>query len=180
MHYIEMESHISTHVEAPNHYVTPRYGRAAKDISELALDKFFGTAVLVDCKDLPPKTAIGGDILKRFNIRENDIVLFGNSSHSSSDRCYLDKEGVEYLVQKKIKMAGIDDTVFGENPEFRGKIFEKYHTHDLLLSNDIPLIEGLANLGELRKKRFLFIGIPAKMGGLESFPIRAVAIEEKD
>ena len=93
-------------------------------------------------------------------------------------------KGVEYLVQKKIKMAGIDDTVFVENSEFRGKIFEKYHTHDLLLSNDIPLIEGLTNLSELRKKRFIFIGIPAKMGGLESFPIRAVPIEvpieEKD
>ena len=28
-----------------------------------------------------------------------------------------------------------------------------------------------------KEKRFLFFGFPAKMGGLESFPIRAVAIE---
>lgn len=179
MHHIEMESHISTHVEAPSHFVTPRYGRAAKDVSELELYKFFGPAVLVNCRGFPPRTAIGQSLLERFNIRENDIVLLGNSSHSSDDRCYLDKEGAEYLLQKKIKMAGIDDTVYGENPKFRLKVFEKYHTHDLLLSNDIPIIEGLANLGELRHQRFFFMGVPAKMGGLESFPIRAVAIEEQ-
>ena len=180
MHTIEMESHISTHIEAPNHYVTPRYGRKATDISEIPLEKLFGIAVFVNCKDLPAKTAIGVDILEKFKIKENEIVFFGNSPNAAEDRCYLEKEGVEYLVQKKIKMAGVDDTVFGENPKYRLKVFEKYHTHDLLLTNEIPLIEGLTNLGELRKERFLFLGFPAKMGGLESFPIRAVAIEEPD
>lgn len=180
MHTIEMESHISTHIEAPNHYVTPRYGRKAKDISELPLEKLFGIAVFINCKNLPAKTAIDREILERFKIEENDIVLLGNSPHSPEDRCYLAKEGAEYLVRKKIKMAGVDDTVFGENPRYRLRIFEKYHTHDLLLTNEIPLIEGLANLSELRKERFLFIGFPARMGGLESFPIRAVAIEEPD
>jgi len=38
----------------------------------------------------------------------------------------------------------------------------------------------LANLEKLEKQPFLFFEFPAKMGGLESFPIRAVAIEEKD
>jgi kynurenine formamidase len=33
---------------------------------------------------------------------------------------------------------------------------------------------------KLTKKRFLFFGFPAKMGGLEAFPIRAVPIEEND
>ncbi|MEW5815863.1 MAG: cyclase family protein [Spirochaetota bacterium] len=177
MHYIQMESHISTHVEAPNHYVTPRYQKKAKDISEIPLERFFGMAIFVNCKDLPARTAIGIEILEKAKIKKNDIVLFGNSSHTEAHRCYLSKEGAEYLVQKSIKMAGIDDTVFGENPEFRHKVFENYFTHDLLLKNDIPLIEGLTNLDQLRKERFFFIGIPAKMGGLESFPIRAVAIE---
>jgi kynurenine formamidase len=180
MHNIEMESHISTHVEAPSHFVPVRHGRSAKDVSEVALSRFFGIAVLVDCKDLAPKTAIGSEILDRFQIRENDIVLIGRSQYQGMDRCYLSKEGVEYLLQKKIKMVGFDDTVFPENPEFLGKDLNKYFIHDLMLSNDIPIIEGLANLSELNKQRFLFLGIPAKMGGLEAFPIRAVAIEGKE
>jgi kynurenine formamidase len=84
---------------------------------------------------------------------------------------------VEYLIHKKIKLVGFDDTVFPENPEFAGKDLSKYFTHDLMLSNEIPIIEGLTNLSELKKKRFLFLGFPAKMGGLEAFPIRALAIE---
>ncbi len=180
MHNIEMESHISTHIEAPSHFVPVRHGRNANDVSEVALNKFFGIAVLVDCKDLAPQTAIGKEILERVPIKENDIVLIGKSPHQGKDRCYLAKEGVEYLIKKKIKMVGFDDTVFPENPEFLGKDLNKYFTHDFMLSNDIPIIEGLANLSELKKKRFLFFGFPAKMGGLESFPIRAVGIEGKD
>jgi kynurenine formamidase len=178
MHYIDMESHISTHVEAPSHFVPVRRGKSGNDVSELALTKFFGMAVLVDCKNLPPQTAIGPDILERFEIKENDIVLIGRCPHPGEGRCYIVKEGVEYLLRKKIKMVGVDDTVFPENPLInRPPILNNYFTHDLMLFNDIPIIEGLANLGELKKQRFLFFGFPAKMGGLESFPIRAVAIE---
>jgi len=177
MHNIEMESHISTHVEAPSHFVPVRHGRSAKDLSDMPVTTFFGMAVLVDCRDLAPKTAIKGEILEKFRIKEKDIVLIGKCSHQGGDRCYLAKEGAEYLLQKKIKLVGVDDTVFPENPEFAGKNLNKYFTHDLMLSNEIPIIEGLANLGELKKQRFLFFGFPAKMGGLESFPIRAVAIE---
>jgi kynurenine formamidase len=177
MHLIEMENHISTHVEAPSHFIPARYGRNAPDVSELPLDKFFGVAVLVDCKDLDPRTAIGSEIFERFPIKEKEIVLIGKCQHQGNDRCYLAKGGAEYLVRKKIKMVGVDDTVFVENPEFAMKDLNKYYTHDLTLSNDIPVIEGLANLTELRKQKFLFFGFPAKMGGLDSFPIRAVAIE---
>lgn len=179
MHFIEMESHISTHIEAPSHYVPVRYGRPAHDISEVALTRFFGMSVLVDCEDLAPKTPIGVKILERFQIQEEDIVLIGKCPHPGEDRCYLAKDGVEYLLKKKIKMVGVDDTVFPEDPQYAMKDLEKYFCHDLMLSNEVPIIEGLGNLDQLKKKRFLFFGFPAKMGGLESFPIRAVAVEEK-
>ena len=105
MHYIDMESHISTHVEAPSHFVPVRHGRSAHDVSEMALSGLFGMATLVDCKDFVPKTAIGADILARFDIQENDIVLIGNCSHRGEERSFMVKEGVEYLLQKKIKKS---------------------------------------------------------------------------
>ncbi len=177
MHMIEMESHISTHIEAPCHYIPARYGKPAHDISEVELTRFFGMAVLVDCKALPPKSPIGAKILEKFSIRQGDIVLLGRSPHTGQDRCYLAKDGIEHLLEKKIKMVGVDDTVFPEDPKYALRDLQKYFCHDLMLSNEIPIIEGLANLGELKKDRFLFFGFPAKMGGLDSFPIRAVAIE---
>jgi len=178
MHLIEMESHISTHIEAPSHFVPVRYGKPANDISEIDLSRFFGMGVLVDCLGLGPKTRIGAEILSRFSIQQGDVVLIGKGLHSGVDRPYLVKEGIEYLLKKKIKMVGVDDTVFPEDPQYAMRDLEGYFCHDLMLSNGIPIIEGLANLGELKKPRFLFFGFPAKMGGLESFPIRAVAVEE--
>jgi kynurenine formamidase len=178
MHFIEMESHISTHIEAPSHFVPVRHGKPAHDISEVSLSRLFGMGVLVDCKDLAPKTPIGAEILKRFPIHKDDIVLIGKCPHPGKDRCYLVKDGIEYLLKKKIKMVGVDDTVFPEDPQYAMKDLAKYFCHDLMLSNEIPIIEGLGSLNQLKKQRFLFFGFPAKMGGLESFPIRAVAIEE--
>jgi len=143
MHYIDMESHISTHIEAPSHFVPVRHpGRTGNDISELALTKFIGMAVLIDCKKLPPRTPIGKGVLEKFDIKEDDIVLFGRCPHPGQDRCYITKDGVEYLVKKKVKMVGVDDTVFPEDMVInRERKLETYFTHDFLLSNDIPLIK---------------------------------------
>jgi kynurenine formamidase len=73
-------------------------------------------------------------------------------------------------------MIGFDESVEVEPPH-EPRSLTKYYMHDFMLSNDIPMIEVLANLGNLKKKRFFFIGIPAKMGGLDAFPVRAVALE---
>jgi kynurenine formamidase len=180
MHEIEMENHISTHIEAPSHWVPARHGRSAKDVSELPLTTFFGSAVLVDCKDIEPKTGIGPAMLEGFQIQASDIVLLGKSPHQGDDTCYLSKEGAEYLLEQKIKMLGVDDTICPENTEYVMKDMEQYFTHDLMLCNDIPLIEGLVNLEALKTQRFLFLAFPAKLGGLDSFPIRALAIEENE
>ncbi len=180
MHNIEMESHISTHVEAPSHFVPVRHGREADDISEMPLANLFGMAVFVNCKGLPPKTEVGRDVLRRFPIGQGDIVLVGNADHPGWDRPYIGKEGAEYFLEKRIKMLGVDDTVFPEATQFLMKDLNSYFIHDFMLSNNIPIIEGLANLGALTRTRFLFFGIPAKMGGLESFPIRAIAFEGDD
>jgi len=178
MHFIDMESHISTHVEAPSHFVPVRHGRPARDVSEIPLDRFFGMAVLVDCKGFAPKTPVGADILRQAGVRQEDIVLIGNSPHPGADRCYVARDGAEFLLERRIKLVGVDDSVFPEDPRILGKSIEQYYLHDLMLSNEIPIIEALSGLEELRKTRFLFFAFPARMGGLESFPVRAVAIEE--
>lgn len=177
MHNIHMESHISTHVEVPSHFIPSRYGRSAKDISEVSLIRFFGIATLVDCSNCVERSAIGAEVLSSFKIKANDIVLIGKCPHLGDKRNYLEKEGVEYLLDAKVKLVGFDDSVYPENPELKPKDLKTYFTHDLLLSNEIPIIEGLVNLGEIKKSQFLFFGFPANMGGLESFPIRALAIE---
>ncbi len=179
MHYVEMESHVSTHVEAPSHYIPARHGRSAPDLSELPLTTFFGSAVLIDCSELGPRTPIGAEILGKFPIQEGDIIVVGKGRHigpDGDDRSVLTKEGAEYLLSKKVKLIAFDDTVIPENTQVMRDLSTMF-THETMLSNNIPIIERLTNLEELTKTRFLFFAIPPKMGGVDSFPIRAMAIE---
>ena len=50
-------------------------------------------------------------------------------------------------------------------------------THNNLLRNDIPLIEGLVNLDKVQKERIFYIGLPLRVKGLDSSWIRAIALE---
>jgi len=178
MHYIAMESHISTHVEAPSHFMPVISDQRGHDVSEVALDRFFGMGVLIDCRDAGPREALGPEFLAKFPIMGGDIILVGCSKYKGVDRPFITPEGIRQMVaDKKIKMLGYDDTVSVEDPEYRGKVIEKYLTHYHVLANEVPLIEQMAHLEELSKPRFMFFGFPAAMGGLDSFPIRAVAVE---
>ena len=69
-----------------------------------------------------------------------------------------------------------DDSVFPENPEVPLKELDKYFIHDFLLSNNIPLIKGLASSSALLVTRLVFFGVSPAMGGCDSFPIRAMAV----
>ncbi|HEX9016284.1 MAG TPA: cyclase family protein [Chloroflexota bacterium] len=178
MNYISMESHISTHLEAPSHFMPVISGEAGLDVSEVPLQSCFGMAVLLDCRATGAVEALGVEFVERFPVERGDIVLVGASPWRGAERPYLTPDAVEYLAtEKRIKMLGFDDSVSVEDPVYRGKVLEKYLTHIITLTREIPLIEQVAHLEDLSKSRFLFFGFPARMGGLESFPIRAVAIE---
>lgn len=103
------------------------------------------------------------------------VDLVGNARHEGGGRPWISKEAARWLSEARIKMAGIDDSVFPEEPRYLGKDLTQYHTHDCLLSNDIPFIEGLAHLDALRCRRFFFFGLVVPAAKLDAFPIRAVA-----
>jgi kynurenine formamidase len=146
------------------------------DVSEVPLETFLGEAVLVDLAECHAGEEVLPSRLEAAGVRPRDIVLFGNARHDAEDRPYLGQTVARRLADLPAKMVGIDDSVFPENPAVVLKEFDKYYIHDYLLSNDIPLIEGLVNLERLPRARFIFIGLPPAMGGCESFPIRAVAL----
>ena len=176
MHQIDMESHISTHVEAPSHFMMARFGVEAKDVSEIPVDSFFGEAIFINLKNSKPRQEYSIEDLQKEGVKEGDIVLVGNSPHDGNQKPWLSSKATKWLADIKIKMIGFDRTVEVDPPR-DPKSLKYYFTHEYMLSHDIPMIEVLANMQELKKKRFFFIGIPAKMGGLDAFPIRAVVLE---
>ena len=179
MHEIDMETHIGTHIEAPCHYVDVRYGRTGMDIGQIPLEKLFGDAILVDLKDFGVSAPLTPAYLEKIGVREDDIVLIGNARQSGRERPYIAKEAAQWLAERRVKLVGIDDSVYPEEPQYLLTGLERYYTHDHLLSNDIPLIEGLANLDKLTAERFFFIGFVVPIRQIEAFPIRAVAFERR-
>ncbi|MBO3803401.1 MAG: cyclase family protein [Candidatus Brockarchaeota archaeon] len=164
MNWVETETHVGTHVECPSHYL-----EGGKDVSSLPLVTFMGEAVVVDAKRKRAEPINPVD-LESEGVREGDILLMF-SGRSGEDRPFIGTETAKWLVETRVKMVGVDDSIA---VEAKGSMA----THEYLLGNDIPIIEGLCNLEELRRKRVLFIALPLRVRGLDSSWVRAVALEE--
>ncbi len=176
MYDIDMMSHLGAHVEAPAHYL-PALEKPipGKDISEYPPDKFWGEAVFVDLSKLPPKGKITPEFLKQFGIKKDDVILMGNSPHlKEEDKVHMTDAGAVYMAETGIKMLAMDMTFQLE--EVLDPL-EAMRMHFELLTRDILVIERLTNLSALKERRSFFIGLPVRVKGLDSFPIRAIAIE---
>jgi kynurenine formamidase len=104
--------HTSTHVNAPIHLIP---GAAA--VGDLALDRFFGTGVVLSIPKRKWQLVEPRDLEKaRPEIRPGDIVLINTGWHrrySDSKEYFghapgLSKKAAEWLVKKKVKLVGVD------------------------------------------------------------------------
>jgi len=167
MHWVETETHIGTHVEAPAHYIEG--GKAACDIP---LDSYMGPCIVLKFDDKGPvngkRQVIIPNDLK--SVQERDIVLL-YSKYGRGKTPYISEDAARFLTHdKKIKMVGIQ----GIGLEEPGKM----ESHDNFLKNDTPIIEVLTNLDKVKKERVFFIGLPLNISHIDSSWIRAIALEE--
>lgn len=178
---VDMESHISTHVEAPMHL----YGEKGKDITEIPLESYMGEAIFIDLSGFKPEELITPDYLEKAGVRRGDIVIMGNSAHEGKARPILTPDSGRWLVKMGIKMLGWDtsvsvDDVYAYAAEEAGggaPSAGQYVIHNQMCSHEIPIVERLVDLNQLKKKRFFFSAAPPKMGGVEAFSTRAIALE---
>lgn len=160
---IDTMSHIGSHVEAPSHY-----NPSLLDVSMLPVTKFFGEGT---CVDLTYKLKGEGITIEDLegHVQNGDVVLLHARNFDKQDRPYISSGLAEWMVDH-IKLLGIDSTVsLEESPKL-------LLSHKNLLGNSIPIVEGLTNLDKIVGKRFVFIGLPWNVKGLDSSPIRAIAL----
>lgn len=167
MHWVETETHIGTHVEFPSHYK-----EELKDGVSLPLETFIGEAIGVNLGYKKPGEPLMPEDLEEAGVKRDDILILW-SPYSGDDRPKISPEAAKWMFECGIKMLGVDTSI---GVEWNAELMA---THDYLLGNDIPIIERLAHLDQLRKKRFFFIGLPLRIRLLDSCWIRAVALEEK-
>ena len=166
MHWVDTETHIGTHVEGPTHYRDD-----LRCLADIPLDRFMGEAIAIDCSSLKPDGGKPQPIKPSFlkKVKSGDIVLLW-SSLPPNQAPYISAESAKDMHEKGVKMVGIQGITL--EPE------GQYTSHEHLLANDIPIIEGLANVEKLKNERFLFIGLPLRWRDMDSSWIRAIALEE--
>jgi arylformamidase len=165
---LDTMSHIGTHVEAPLHF----YGRGP-GVADLPLQTFVGEAVLVDLYFLPEGAEVqpedlrlgGGDELQAGTI----AVL--TARRPAQCAVHLTAAAAAYLAEKRIKMLAFDDSIgLGRHKATARAV------HDCLMALNIPLLERLTSLEALPQRHFLLWALPWRVAGLDSSPVRAVAL----
>lgn len=167
-------SHVGTHVEAPLHYLAK-----GSDTSGIPIEKLMGPAIVLDFRSKGVNEAITlEDLKKAGSVEVGDRVMTMTGRHTSyrtpqsHERPFLTEEAVRWLVEdRKINCLGTDSSGY----EVRG--VSNHPDHLLITSAEIPVLECLANLVELKSKRFFLIALPVPVVGLDAFPVRAIGIE---
>jgi len=104
--------HTSTHVNAPIHLIPQ-----AAAVGDLALDRFFGTGVVVSIKKKKWELIEPADLERASpKIQSDDIVLintgwhhkYGDSKEYFGHAPGLSKGAAEWLVKKRVKLVGVD------------------------------------------------------------------------
>lgn len=179
MHTVEFASHIGTHLETPYHW-----NRRGRDCADIPIERLIGDAVCIDLRDVPPSrditledvqaaaAAVGG-------IRSGEMVFCHTVDLADQEKRapFFDPDAVRWLVGQGMSVmavcAEMEDLVrYGESGDFPN--------HDVLFSNDLLLIEYVTNLEALRGPRFTAIALPIKIVGLDSCPIRLLAVQKED
>jgi len=179
---VELNNHIGTHIECPSHNL-----RDGKTIDALPAETYVGEAVVLNLthrvldREITARDLEDTDI----EVREGDIALLMTrydecfqpeemqSTRYLAESPYLTFDATEWLINHGVKLVGIDFWSIEKYPI--GPEGEPKHV--LLFKRDIPLLHSLTNLRRISKPRVLFVALPLPIEGLDSMPVRAVAIE---
>jgi len=190
----ETAEHGGTHIDAPIHF-----SKGKQSVEEIPLDRLIGDAIKID---VSKKALLDLDYLVSVQdfkdwesangkIEREVIVLLetGHSKYYPDKLKYLgtDQRGVEaikllhfpglsaeaarWLVENRsISAIGID------TPSIDYGQSEFFKSHVILLSDNIPVFENVANLEKLPSKGFEVIALPMKIKDGSGAPLRIVGI----
>lgn len=167
---ITMPSHNGTHVDAPSHFL--QHGAS---VDQCALSSLVGPCIVLDLTHV--KECIGKDDLINHAIAPGSIVLLktSNSLRAPTDQfdpsfIYLSATGAQYLVDCNVMTVGIDALGIERNQP-------GHETHQLLLSHNITIIEGL-RLGVTTQGPYFLCCLPLLFIGLDAAPTRAILMNK--
>src|SRR6267142_1572431 len=155
---LSLPCHAGTHVDAPIHIVPN-----GKSIEQLPLDAFVGPGAVIGVKKK------GGDILMLYTGWDEKFDSPDYNLHP-----YLSVDAAEWMVQKGIKLFGIDCITVDLPTPLRPKGFD-FPVHKTLLGNEVLIAENVANLGSIVGKRTRIMALPLRVKGSDAGHARIIA-----
>jgi arylformamidase len=167
--------HTATHVDAPNHFIEGK-----RRVDELDLDKLIGNCRVIelekDVTAIEPMHVAGLENVERVLFKTRNSQFWNEPEKGfRSDFTYISPAAAKVLVEKNIKLVGID---YLSVEKFGAKSFE---THITLLEKEVVIIEGL-DLREVPAGDYEIFCLPLKIiGGTgDGSPARTVLREIKN
>jgi len=163
---LDLGAHSATHVDAPVHFLADGAGTET-----LSLEVLIGPAKVVDATaatsaldlatvrelELPPRGS------ERILFKTRNSQLW-NRGEFTRDFVRLDGEAAAFLLERGVKLLGIDYLSIGDAA-----------AHRTLLSAGVVCVEGL-DLREIEPGSYELICLPLKLVGADGAPARAVLI----
>ncbi len=150
--------HTATHIDAPAHFI-----EGAKRVEEIELEKLIGKCRVVELDEnvlaIEPKHVENLENIERILFKTRNSEFWNEAEKGfRTDFTYISPEAARVLVEKNIKLVGIDYL----SVEKFGS--EDFATHTILLENEIVIIEGL-DLRAVTASEYELICLPLKITG---------------
>jgi kynurenine formamidase len=174
---LSLYSHCGTHMDAPRHFLPE-----GATIDSLPLEACIGPARVVDLTPVRPRERITVDRLGpcRQEIRPGDRLLIRTDwsrRHGTPDYRdqlpRIDLELARWLVDRGVALLGVEPPSVADvnSPQ------ELTAVHRVLLEAGVIIVEGLANLDQIKSETVELIVLPLAVRGGDGAPVRAVAID---
>ncbi len=163
---LSMGSHTGTHVDAPAHFI-----EGGATVEALPLDILIGPALVAEVGaaphigrgDLEPLPLDG---VSRLLLKTRNSALWAKGTFTR-DFIALDLEGARYLVERGVRLVGID---FLSIEQFHSP---GHPVHRLLLGAGMVVLEGL-DLSRVEPGLFELVCLPLPVTGIDGAPCRAL------
>jgi kynurenine formamidase len=175
---LHLYSHAGTHMDAQTHFAA-----GPETIDQIPLDRCAGPAWIVDVPGLQPRALIDvshlGAIAAQVELGDSLLLRTGWSVHVDQPQIYRDglpriSEPLARLcVERRIKLLGVEPPSVADV----NNLEELTRIHRILLGGGVTIVEGLANLDQLRESKVWFAALPLKIEGGDGCPCRAFAVE---
>jgi arylformamidase len=160
---LELGCHTGTHIDAPVHFI-----EAGDGAERLPLEPLVGEAVVVDGTAL--SGPIDGKALSACGVpTDADRVLLKTRNSElwsrpgfTRDFIRLDGEGARWLIERGVRLIGIDYLSIGDQD-----------AHRALLGAGVVAVEGL-DLRDVEPGRYELMCLPLKVVGADGAPARAL------